>query len=70
MAISGQIPGIPGGLITIKKLKAGSLKDLEHETVAQVVEGEAPAGEGEEKGGEVAPAQEAAKAPEGGTQNA
>jgi large subunit ribosomal protein L3 len=71
MAISGQIPGIPGGLITIKKLKSGSLKDLEHETVAQVVEGEAPAGEGEEKKEETtAPVQEAAKAPEGGTANA
>lgn len=46
MEISGQIPGIPGGLIVIKKIKSGSLKELEHETVAQVVEGEA---EGEEK---------------------
>jgi large subunit ribosomal protein L3 len=53
MAISGQIPGNPGSLITIKKLKSGSLKDLEHETVAQVVEGEVPAGEGEEKKEEV-----------------
>ena len=69
MAISGQIPGIPGGLITIKKLKSGSLKDLEHETVAQVVEGEAPAGEGENKEGAEAPKEEV-KAPEGGTQNA
>lgn len=37
--ISGQIPGTVGTLITITKLRAGSLKDLEKETVAQVVEG-------------------------------
>jgi large subunit ribosomal protein L3 len=43
--ISGQIPGIVGGLLSIKKIKSGSLKDLEKETVAQVVEGEAPAEE-------------------------
>lgn len=44
--ISGQLPGIPGGLLIIKKIKAGSLADLEKEVVAQVVEGEAPAEEG------------------------
>ncbi len=44
--ISGQIPGTVGSLITIKKIKSGSLKDLEKETVAQVVEGEALAEEG------------------------
>lgn len=38
--ISGQIPGHVGSLIIIKKTKKGSLKDLEHETVAQVVEGD------------------------------
>lgn len=43
MEISGQIPGTPGNLITIKKLKSGSLKELEHEVVAQVVEGVASA---------------------------
>ncbi|KKR44949.1 MAG: 50S ribosomal protein L3, large subunit ribosomal protein L3 [Microgenomates group bacterium GW2011_GWC1_41_20] len=43
--ISGQVPGIVGGLLTIRKIKSGSLKDLEKETVAQVVEGEAPAEE-------------------------
>jgi large subunit ribosomal protein L3 len=43
--ISGQIPGNTGSLISIKKIKSGSLKELEHETVAQVVEGETPAGE-------------------------
>lgn len=41
--ISGQIPGNVGSLVRIKKIKSGSLKDLEKETVAQVVEGEAPA---------------------------
>ena len=54
--ISGQVPGNPGTLITIKKIKSGSLKELEHEVVAQVVEGEAPAeeekGEGEGAKGE------------------
>lgn len=49
MEISGQIPGAPNTLLTIKKIKSGSLKELERETVAQIVEGEAPPGEGEEK---------------------
>ena len=43
--ISGQVPGTVGSLITIHKIKSGSLKELEHEVVAQVVEGEAPAEE-------------------------
>lgn len=43
--ISGQIPGTVGSLVTIHKIKSGSLKDLEHEVVAQVVEGEAPEAE-------------------------
>jgi hypothetical protein len=43
--VSGQIPGRPGTLITIHKIKSGSLKELEHEVVAQVTEGEAPAEE-------------------------
>lgn len=51
--ISGQIPGTVGSLISIFKIKAGSLKELEHETVAQVVEGEGEA--------------EPASAPEGAT---
>jgi large subunit ribosomal protein L3 len=50
--VSGQVPGNVGSLVTIKRIKSGSLKDLEHEVVAQVVEGEAPAvevkGEGQE----------------------
>ena len=39
--ISGQIPGSPKALVTIIKIKSGSLKELEHEVVAQVVEGAA-----------------------------
>jgi large subunit ribosomal protein L3 len=64
MEISGQIPGNSGSLITIKKIKSGSLKELEHEVVAQVVEGEAPVEEGEKKEG-AAPttAQPVAEAP-------
>lgn len=38
--ISGQIPGTPKSLVIVKKIKSGSLKELEHEAVAQVVEGE------------------------------
>ena len=40
--ISGAIPGRIGSFLTIKKVKSGSLKDLEQEVVAQVVEVEAP----------------------------
>jgi ribosomal protein L3 len=57
--ISGQVPGNPGSLISIRKIKSGSLKELEHEVVAQVVEGEAPAEEVE--AGAEAPKAEAAK---------
>lgn len=51
--ISGQIPGSVGSLIIINKLKSGSLKELEHETVVQVVEGVPSATEGatESQGG-------------------
>lgn len=56
--ISGQVPGTPGSLISIHKIKSGSLKELEHETVAQVTEGEAPVEEKKEG----APAAEAPKA--------
>jgi len=38
--VSGQIPGVPGSLLIIKRIKKGSLKELEKETVAQIVEGE------------------------------
>lgn len=43
--ISGQIPGTPGSLVIINKIKSGSLKELEKEVVAQVVEGVASAEE-------------------------
>jgi len=53
--ISGQIPGTIGSLVTVNKLKAGSLEDLTKEVVAQVVEGEgesssAPEGASEGQG--------------------
>jgi len=43
--ISGPVPGIPGGLLAIKRLSEGKLEGIQ-EVQAQVVEGEAPAGEG------------------------
>ncbi len=43
LEVSGQVPGTPGSLILVHKIKSGSLKELEHEIVAQVVEGEAEA---------------------------
>jgi large subunit ribosomal protein L3 len=49
LEVSGQIPGSPGTLVSLRKIKSGSLKELEHEVVAQVVEGEVPAEEGEKK---------------------
>lgn len=59
--ISGQVPGTVGSLLRIKKIKAGSLKDLEKESVAQVVEG----AEAKIAGGSGAPAAAAAEpAPE------
>jgi len=39
MFISGAIPGKFGDLLRITKISEGSLKELEHEVVAQVVEG-------------------------------
>ena len=41
MFVSGPIPGKFGDLLKITKISEGSLKDLKHEVVAQVVEGEA-----------------------------
>lgn len=68
LLISGPVPGNVGGLLEIKKLSSGSLEELEHETVAQIVEGEAPAEGGE---GQTASApSEGATASQGGTQNA
>lgn len=40
LIVSGPVPGIFGSLLTIKKIKKGSLRELEKEVVAQVVEGE------------------------------
>lgn len=42
IVVSGQLPGNPGDLVRIKRLSRGSLKELEHKVVTQVVEGEAP----------------------------
>lgn len=55
LEISGQIPGNVGSLIVIEKIKSGSLKELEHEVVAQVVEGEAPSTETAEEKSEEQP---------------
>ena len=41
MLVSGAIPGKFGDLLRITKISEGSLKELEHEVVAQVIEGEA-----------------------------
>ena len=60
--ISGQIPGSTGSLVSIRKIKSGSLKELEKEVVAQVVEGEAPAEEAKkEEAGAPAPVEQAPK---------
>jgi len=40
MVISGQVPGNPGNFVLVNKISEGSLKDLEKETVAAVVEEE------------------------------
>lgn len=50
--ISGMVPGIPGSLVLLHKIKSGSLDELKTETVAQVVEGEVPAGDGPAEGAE------------------
>lgn len=62
--VSGQIPGTIGSLVTINKIKSGSLKELEHEVVAQVVEGE-----GESEGKEDVSASNEAAASQGGQEN-
>ncbi len=51
--ISGQVPGSVGSVVVVNKLKSGSLKELEHETVAQVVEGEESVGEVKESPAQV-----------------
>lgn len=40
IVISGAIPGRTGIFVQVSKIKAGTLKDLEHEVVATIVEGE------------------------------
>lgn len=49
LIVSGAIPGRTGIFVQVHKIKAGSLKDLEHEVVAQIVEGEAPVEEVKEE---------------------
>ncbi len=46
--LSGPVPGRFGSFLTVRKIKSGSLHDLEKETVAQVVEVETPADENKE----------------------
>ncbi len=43
LTVSSPIPGRTGIFLRVARIKSGSLKDLEHEVVAQVVETEAPA---------------------------
>jgi large subunit ribosomal protein L3 len=40
LTVSGQVPGNSGDLVKIRKISSGSLKELEHKVVSQVVEGE------------------------------
>ncbi len=48
--LSGPVPGIPGGLLIIKKIGSGKLEDLIQETPQiQVQQEEAPEGEGKEE---------------------
>ncbi len=42
IAVSGPVPGVPGGLLEIKKLKSGSLEDLVEEVPEVVEQVEAP----------------------------
>lgn len=49
--ISGPVPGIPGGLLIIKRISEGKLKGIQ-EVQAQVVEGEAPPAEAPLEGGQ------------------
>lgn len=70
LEISGQIPGSPGSLVLVHKIKSGSLKELEHEVVAQIVEGEAPAGEGVEEAAEAAKPKTQEAGPEAPKENA
>lgn len=60
--VSGPVPGIPGGLLFIKRISGGKLEGIQ-EVQAQVVEGEAPAEEGT---GETQAETPAEAKPEGG----
>lgn len=62
--ISGQVPGAIDSIVSVHKIKSGSLKELEHEVVAQVTEGEAPAEEAKPEAGAPAATPEAPKAEE------
>jgi large subunit ribosomal protein L3 len=46
LAVSGPVPGIPGGLLEIKKLKSGSLEELVEEAPKVVEQVEEPEEEG------------------------
>jgi len=49
LSLSGPVPGIPGGLLVIKKIASGKLDELVKEEVQpQVVEGETESEEGKE----------------------
>lgn len=52
VSLSGPVPGKIGSFLLLRKISSGSLKDLETETVVQVVEGEEE--KGEEKTGKEA----------------
>ena len=43
LLVSGPVPGRTGSLVMVKRISSGSLAELEHEMVAQVVEKEAEA---------------------------
>jgi large subunit ribosomal protein L3 len=59
--VSSPIPGRIGIFVTVTKIKAGSLKDLEHEVVATVTEGESDEPKVEESAKEAAVTLEEAK---------
>lgn len=40
ITLSGPVPGHSGASLIVRKIASGSLKELEHEKVAQIVEGE------------------------------
>jgi large subunit ribosomal protein L3 len=67
--ISGALPGGVGSLVMLKRLSSGKLEGIE-KVQAQIVEGEAPAGEGAEAEGETKPEGEAPAPAETKTQEA